>query len=395
MEFSNDNIISFIQGLIELGGANKVDDNPDKYIRSVLTGDIATIPMDDGNRKLAIYGSLATDVVIINPFAEGEANTTRATWFYHSRNILVAALIVKCMTHLIETAIRCHDKKYKETKEDHQAMKYLGKTATKIDNKLLTEFKTITESLDNFVNIYYNKKDRKCNLNGLLEKDVAQLREIYKTSGIRVSSWDYLKSIFHAVVGVKELKEYQITPQSANIPMFESFCYVYLNLFDHMQPVLDLVGIKTDVKELQGHLKYLEMYYQKAKWCASTSSVVSKAQTPAPKNTGAAKQIPTNVIAPWQYTGMPSMTAASPIPNLNMSRLPAHVVNPNGCMTQVPVSGYYATPMQQAPVVQPAQQFQQMTSAPAKQLPVSVLNTLNRANTGMNNSYYNQMPTWK
>ena len=395
MEFSNDNIISFIKGIVELGGANKVDDDENhyRYIRSVLTGEIAQLPLEDGgSRNLAIYGSMATDVVIINPFAEGEANTTRTTWFYHSRNILIAALIVKCMNHLIETAVRCHDKKYKETKEDHKVMKYLGKTATKIDAKLLTEFKTLTESLEGFVSIYYNKKNRKCNLTGLLEKDTDQLREIYKTSNIRVASWEYLKNIFHAVVGVKDLKEYQITPQSANIPMFESFCYLYINLFDHMKPVLELVGVEVNVDDLKPHLQYLEMYYQKAKWCVSTSTVVTKAQTPQVRNTGAAKQIPVNVVAPWQCVGLPSMATASPIPNLNMSRLPAHVTNPGNCMPQIPPTGYYAAPMMQAMPQQ--MQMQQMTSAPAKQLPNSVLNSINRVNTGMSNSYYNQ-PAWR
>lgn len=368
MEFSNDNIISFITGIIELGGAFKVDENPDKLIHSVASGDVCTLPIDGGERKLAAYGSMASDVVIINPFAEGESNTTRATWFYHSRNLLVAALVIKCMRHMIDTAARCHDKKYKETKEDLKVMKFLGKYSTKIDSKMVTEINKITESLDGFITIYYNKKDRKCNLNCLLERDVAELKEIYKTSNIRVSSWDVFKAVFHSVIGVKDIKEYQTTPVSANIPVFESFIYLYLNLFDNMRPALQLVDIDASkVEDLKGHLKYLEMYYQKAKWCASTSNVVSKAQVIEP---------PKPTVAPWQTSNLPSSVVGNvPMPTMGMNvapRMPSSVTAPmSGFQPQqmsMPFQQRYPQPMPQ----QNAIGYMGMSTAPAKPLPASV-----------------------
>ena len=368
MEFSNDNIINFITGIIELGGAFKVDENPDKLIHSVASGEVCTLPIDGGERQLAAYGSMASDVVIINPFAEGESNTTRATWFYHSRNLLVGALIIKCMRHLIEVAAKCHDKKYKETKDDLKVMKFLGKYANKIDNKLINEVNKITESLDGFITIYYNKKERKCNLNCLLERDVAELKEIYKTSNIRVSSWDVLKAVFHSVVGVKDIKEYQTTPVSANIPVFESFIYLYLNLFDNMRAALKLVGIDVDkVDDLKGHLKYLEMYYQKAKWCTSTSSVVSKAQV---------VEQPKTTVAPWQTSNLPSSVVGGvPMPTMganNVARMPTSVTAPAMNPYMQPAQQF--RPQYQQQTIYPQQQpgFVGMSTAPAKPLPASV-----------------------
>lgn len=61
----DENVTNFLGGLIELTGMNRVDGDSNKYIRVVSSSDtdgsIESIRTSEGERKLAIYGSTATD----------------------------------------------------------------------------------------------------------------------------------------------------------------------------------------------------------------------------------------------------------------------------------------------------------------------------------------------
>lgn len=274
MEFSNENISTFLKGLLEVGGVHKVEDTPDKYVRNVLSGKIEELPIEAGSRKLAIFGTMANDVIIVNPFAEGESNTTRTTWFYHDRNIAISALLAKAMEHVLTVAARSHNKKAKEEANDQKVIKFVGKYAVNVDNKMVTEFKQVRKNLAEFATIYYNKKKRFSTLNCVLFNEGTP--KIHPS--VRAGSWDVLKAIFLKVVNVKSLDEFKIEPQNPDMPVFESFCYVFLNVLDNIKPVLELAGVSVDTEELKGHLKYLSMYQQRAKWCASTAQVVPQAQ---------------------------------------------------------------------------------------------------------------------
>jgi hypothetical protein len=302
MEFSNENVSHFLKGLLELGGGYKVDNTPDLLIRSVANGNkVETINSGDSFKQLAIYGTVAPDVIIINPFAEGEADSTRNTWFYHSRNILLSAVIAKAMIHVLTVAAKSHNSKTEADKNELKTIKFIGKFAIDVDNKLITEFRSIAKNLSDFVKIYYNKSKHCSSLNCCLFSDSCQKQH----PNIRVASWEILRGIFLKIMRVKSLDEYKIAPTSADIPVFESFCYVFINVFENLKPVLELVNIPVELDELKGHLKYLDAYHQRAKWCASTS-VVQPAVTNAPS------KLPSSVqpAAPW----IPPTPAANTLP---------------------------------------------------------------------------------
>lgn len=276
MEFNNSNITDFISGLISLGGGEYVeaetklivgaDDKPRK------------LPLEDGTeRQLAVYGTTVPNVIIINPFAEGEANSARNNWFYRSRGTLLALVIRKCIIKTLEVGERAHARKQSEEKNDKKFVKYLGKHAHACTAKALADFKKIA-SLNKpteFFNIYYNKKkgvaEVKCNL----FRD--ESKEIYPN--ISDTTWDALRAVTLKVLGVKDLEDYTYKPSSIDIPVLESFTNIMLQIFDNMKDIMKLCDIKnTETKDIRTHLSMLDAYHQRAKWCNSVSAVVPTAE---------------------------------------------------------------------------------------------------------------------
>ena len=80
MTFSDEDISNFLTELLELGGSNEVDRNSEKFIRNVATNEVEEISQGSKSKKLAIYGTQARDVVIVNPFADGDLGN-QDNWF--------------------------------------------------------------------------------------------------------------------------------------------------------------------------------------------------------------------------------------------------------------------------------------------------------------------------
>ena len=127
--------------------------------------------LEDGTtRKFAVYGTTAPNVIVINPFAEGESNSSRENWFYRSRNLWLATLVRKCVLTVLEVGVRAHARKQEEQKDDKKFVKYLGKYAHNCTAKTMEDFKKIAPVAKptEFFNIYYSKSkctaEVKCNL---------------------------------------------------------------------------------------------------------------------------------------------------------------------------------------------------------------------------------------
>ena len=129
-----------------------------------------------------------------------------------------------------------------------------------------------------------------------------------------MATWDALRSILLKILGVKELSDYNRTPQSCNIPVLESFTKVFLDIFDNMKEILELCDVKNiDTSAIRTHLNMLDAYHQRAKWCMSTLSIVSAEK----KKEEAAKEARKSALppalantVPWNIPGMPSLPPA-------------------------------------------------------------------------------------
>jgi len=315
MEFSDSDISNFLTELIELGGSNEVDRNSEKFIRLVnkdgTTGDVCEIPSGNRTKKLAIYGSQAKDAVIVNPFADGELGDQN-NWFYRTRNMLIGGLVAKLILHILETA--SVDNKDTENTNGSELIKYIGKYAACIDDKMVTEFKKIAKidkdndgnKLDEFMKLYYNKRKKICSVRCCLFDESTKGSYV----GIRKSTWEPLQQIVLKLLNTSDLKTFNETSSSSAIPTFESFVRVFLNVFDALKDPLKLIDIYVDTTAIRAHLPRLELYYNKAKWCTSCTNF-------QPKQTSSSS------VMPWDYKPVPQSPLTSVQP-LSMNSVPAN-----------------------------------------------------------------------
>lgn len=329
MEFSNDQISIFLKEIIELGNIYEVDTNSEKYIRSVATGEIVDIPQNNQQKHLAIYGTQARDAVIINPFADGELGNMQNMWFYHSRNVSLGGLVVKLMHHILSIAANANNAKKKAGTKDEKFIKYLGKYAVSVDDKMVKEFESISSNIKDFMSIYYNKSKRRSELKCVLFLDSTKA----SYTNVRKASWEPLQEIMLKILGVKDIKDFTVAPSSAAIPTFESFVNVYLNVFDSIKEPLKLIDVYIDTTAIRGHLPHLDLYYNRAKWCSSNTNIQQAADnvgTSAPWNQTPGPVPPTNTVC---GPVAPNGSIGGPVPPIGVQPISVGgPVSPNGSM---------------------------------------------------------------
>lgn len=268
MAVSNEEITSFIAQTIEIGGYFKVGLDDDKFIYDVRddgTSKVVEIALNGTDVKpLAVYGTKNPNVYIINPFNEGDATQSLINWYNVSRNAMAGSLIVKIMIRVLEAGVRANSKKAKLEEGDTIASKYLGKYASKIDEKMLKELASLTSKIGDFFTIYYHKKEKLCTVNCLLFKDTAM--KLFPS--IRKQTWEVLRAVFLSILGIDKIDAFDCRPENPNIPLFETTITVYVNLMEHLEQPAKLIGVDlSDWKNIAKYLKYLDAYYQKARWC--------------------------------------------------------------------------------------------------------------------------------
>lgn len=281
----DENVTNFLGGLIELTGMNRVDGDSNKYIRVVSSSDtdgsIESIRTSEGERKLAIYGSTATDAAIVNPFVEGNSDSALDNWFYGSQNCQVSALIILLMTKILESAARTRGKNGKKNEEptDKFCAPYIGRHAIGITQKSVDEFKSLSESSRTFFSIFYKSRERVGKINCSL------FSPSNKTDhpNIRVNSWEVFQDIFLRLLGIKNINDLDYKPDSPNVPVLESFVSILIRIYDQLKgPMENILGRKINgIDALKEHMKHLDEYYQTAKWCASSTVTTTEITAPA------------------------------------------------------------------------------------------------------------------
>ncbi len=265
---NNDDIINFIAQTIEIGGAFTVTTNDDKFIMR-NDDEVITLKPVDGEepRKLAIYGTKNPDVFIVNPFNEGEATQAISNWYYSSRNTLISVILIKTIIRILEAGFRSHGKNAKEEKGDPQCAKYLGKYTSKVDEKMLKEFTSLSSHIHEFASIFYNQSKRIGRFNCLLFKSSA--KELY--TNVRKASWEVFEEIAKKVLDCKSLDDFEFKPDNPNIPVFESFINIFCLLLEKLEEPAKLAGFDlSNYKVIKSYIPYLDQYHQQAKWCTDS-----------------------------------------------------------------------------------------------------------------------------
>ena len=301
MEFSDNDISEFLSDLIELGGVNTVDRDSGKIIRSALSHDPCTINNGTTNTNLAVYGSTAKNVTIVNPFADGELSNEQSLWFYSTRNTILSGMLAKAVVTVLTIAATANEGESKKKKKDQaevditdtRASKFLGKFALLVDNKMVEEFKTVSSDLTDFAKIYYNKSKRRAEFRCTLFNE--STKTIYKNK-VRVGSWEPLQNIVLKVLQVEDLGELVTEVKILDMPTFDTMCRLYVDIVDRLAKPLTIAEMIVDTTSVKARLDKLEPFYAKAKWCVSSTNVINK---------------PTTSAAPW---GGPAPATAGPAP---------------------------------------------------------------------------------
>ena len=236
----NNDITNFIAQTIEVGGIYKVSTDENKFISSSESGEVIEVELPSSEKRpLAIYGTNNSSVYIINPFNEGESRQAITSWYYHTRNLNISSILLKIMFKILEAGLRSNDKKAKHEKDDVLKCKYLGQYTSKVDEKLLKEVSSFISKPSDFLNIYYNKTDKICRVNCILFKE--KVRKLYPS--FRKQTWEILESLVKKLLDCDDLKVFDYKPDNPNIPVFESFITVYVDLLRRLEKPAKLIDI--------------------------------------------------------------------------------------------------------------------------------------------------------
>ena len=323
-----------LKALIEIGGANTVDDSPDKFIRD-KKGEVVTLKVENNvYRPLAIFGTKSADALIVNPFSEGDSESSRNVWFFRTRRVVLSGYVAAIIKKLLTIGVKANGKPAKKGKEvedpteDPLVTKLLMNNIEEIDANMVKEFDKISQDLENFFSVYYNKTNKRTEVNCVLV-NVAQRKQF---GVVRAKTWNVLESLLLKILSVSDLKELVYTPTTVGIPVFESFVMALVDIYKRIKEPLKILDLTLpQLGELESHLKYLAAYYTKVKWCVSSTVVpVQPAQQAAVPwvanipNTPVVPlaTVPNAGVLPGMNVGVPMVTAGM-TPVLVVSTFPA------------------------------------------------------------------------
>lgn len=310
IQFTDEDISTFLKNQLEATGLFKVDNSPDKFIRMVIDGkeqEVSTINDSNGvAHPLAIYGSKNGDAVIINPLAEGEAGKATQSWWYKTLNTSLAKVLKDILTYLIKEVVdedgdakapaKKNSKAAIKKTLDLKAMKYVTNTQD-IDAKTLKELNSIVlAELTTFFGIFYRKDLKASELKCTVFSDARKKGH----STVRTKTWKVLESMILAILGVKDIKEFDTPAASVGAPVFDSYTHAFVKVLAALKEPAELVGISIkNINELQSSVNYIPQYHARAKWCVTVEPTDAKTE---PKKGG---------IAPFKAPSLVPITANS------------------------------------------------------------------------------------
>lgn len=350
VQVTESDVSACLKALIELGNVNTVDDSPDKFIRS-KNGDVVTLQVENNvSRPLAIFGTRSADALVVNPFSEGDSESFRNIWFTRTRKVILSGYIAGIIKELLNIGVAANGnkattKKGKEVKdptEDPLITKLLMNSIEEIDANMVKEFDKISKDLEDFFSIYYNKTNKRTQVNCVIT-NVEQRKQF---GVVRAKTWVVLENILYKVLGVKDLKELVYTPTVENIQVFESFVTALVDIYKRIkEPLVKLCGQELpQLGELESHVKYLKNYASKASWCVSSTIVpatpVNQSAVPWVSSVPNASLVPTAPV-PMAAPGvlpLPPMPVGVPmgtqgfgqVPGMMPAAIPQAAVTPFG-----------------------------------------------------------------
>ena len=325
IRFTDEDITLFLKKQIEATGDFKVDDSPDRFVRMVTDtdeeGEIKTLTDTSGvPHPVAIFGTVSPDAIIINPLAEGSSDSSKQTWWYATCNACLASMVYKLMQHLItesEKATAVKPKKGEKAVAINTAVVELASSAAMdIDGKTSKELASIVgKDLNSFFGIHYDKSTKTSRVKCTILNEAQ--RKAHST--VRVKTWRALENLLYAILGTKDMSEFEYKATLMEVPVFESYSHVQLKVLEKLAAHAGLIGKKIkELGSLSSCIKYIPQYHNRAKWQISSPVADTEPEKTAPWQRAAPSTRPVPPIAPrpqmdWTIQPLNATTYPSPV----------------------------------------------------------------------------------
>jgi hypothetical protein len=306
-------VSEFVRFLVQFSGIYNVDD--DGYVVDKINDDKPVLAkVGNQYKRLQIIKETITDndAVVINPLNENITETVDSKWLYTTLNVGLSRRVVtlaRFLKMVIETEAAKHGSKNDE--ENDQGIDFSSEVIAfaskhkEFDDKVLDAFELISKKRINFINVWYNRKQKnahfRCNI---YDPDV--LSE-YPQIGKKV--WKVITSFMGDILGVsktditlaaRQIDElYTTSTDLITVPKLHSILGVFMKIYTRLNKFLSMCEVDdedfvVDLTTLGHHIENLEEYYQKTKWFSTTS--VSNIDRPAIKTIeGNVPVVPTNI----------------------------------------------------------------------------------------------------
>lgn len=254
--------------------------------------DHVMIPEGTIRRPLMILKEQIVDkeAIILNPFNENITESNDGRWFYIMLSVGLSWRIIEFFRYLRQVLELGNEPNFEVNVEMTKfASKYKDFSEKELDHLL-----TISKNKLEFINIWYNRKNRKAVFYcGIYEESFWE-----KYPGITKKARRMITDIISEMLGIsnepekalEEIKEFSVMSESLKVPRLDSVLKSLMKIYTKINPYLEM-RITTDeeyVVDLTalGHvISNLEEYQDKCQWFAHQSSIDCKEKVTS-KNAG-------------------------------------------------------------------------------------------------------------
>lgn len=371
-EFTTKDVRQFITSILLVGSILKVDDQGAVYWKGGDADEPVVLELAGGGKgPVFTYTTSANqpDAIIVNPFAESNTMSADRKWFYKVTSTIFSGSLIRAMDSLLRLAASDTECPYPEL------VSYLTPIVGKVDEKLIQEFKYISEvGANDFCTIAYHTKNKETRLFLGIEDPTGDFQKSIPQNKVRKRSWEtlqnLLKSIFKTEGPVAEEMK-NSTPLIA-CPHFRTYMDVWLRCWKAIAPILtvteaddqeDLPFLLTTIEE---HLDRVDAYMKLCQWLAPT--------------VGATAAQVKSAVKKLDVPGAPTITVpqtcchSHPAPEAAPVSTPTYAGQDHGHPVQPTIpSSRWSTPQQQQPVYQmppqPPAPVMQPMAPPVMQMP--------------------------
>lgn len=264
----NTDVTDCLKFFLTLHGIYTIDD--DDYVCDA-SGNREATAVDGVEKNIQLYRSvIKDDVVVVNPFFEGQNAAVQNGWFYNRLyGSFIAALMYHIFNDLLKVALEQKTLGKKAPKVPLNVVKTISCIADEVDEKMLTEFEHLMESPDRreIFSIYYRAPQKLTVVSSGLFGDL----KVFDGVSIRKKTLGVFAKLLQSILGLKDTQEItkyavKASPDIA-CPKLESYFRCLYGLYFQINELAEALGHEPVNLDIMGkHIENIKDYHTLAKW---------------------------------------------------------------------------------------------------------------------------------